>query len=246
MKNIEESRPDFTKNWLNEKNHFEILASEISMKWKNGRELRKCELTNSPRTASPRAKAKVKARARENIQEKGSTTRTRLDLRMKMDSARWVFLVKNVKELNLSVMSKRMMILIVPVWIEQLLCFAFESATVFQWIRQNCRVGRRESVMRMRSQRALMKNSISQRERCFSPLDVEMIDQMSTLEVLCPRVQWIDYATSVPTEKVQYSMNLESVLGESLQHYGIKRNVLFTNRSGSSMNFNVHKAAAMA
>ena len=50
----------------------------------------------------------------------------------------------------------------------------------------------------------------------------------------CP----VDYATLVPTEKVQYSMNLESVLGESLQHYGIKRNVLFTNRSGSSMNVN--------
>ena len=33
-------------------------------------------------------------------------------------------------------------------------------------------------------------------------------------------------------------MNLESVLGESLQHYGIKRNVPFTNRSGSSMNVN--------
>ena len=33
-------------------------------------------------------------------------------------------------------------------------------------------------------------------------------------------------------------MNLESVLGESLQHYGIKRNVLVTNRSGSSMNVN--------
>ena len=31
-------------------------------------------------TASPRAKAKVNARARENIQEKGTTTRTRLDL----------------------------------------------------------------------------------------------------------------------------------------------------------------------
>ena len=28
-------------------------------------------------------------------------------------------------------------------------------------------------------------------------------------------------ATSVPTEKVHYSMNLESVLGQSLQHYGI-------------------------
>ena len=37
----------------------------------------------------------------------------------------------------------------------------------------------------------LMKNSISQRERCFSPLDVEMIDQVLTLEVLCPRAQWI-------------------------------------------------------
>ena len=48
----------------------------------------------------------------------------------------------------------------------------------------------------------------------------------------------VDYATSVPTEKVQYSMNLESVLGESLQHYGIKRNVPFTNRSDSSMNVN--------
>ena len=32
---------------------------------------------------------------------------------------------------------------------------------------------------------------ISQRERCFSPLDVEMIDQLLTLEVLCPRAQWI-------------------------------------------------------
>ena len=41
----------------------------------------------------PQAKAKVKARARENIQEKGTTTRSRLDLRMKMDSARWVILV---------------------------------------------------------------------------------------------------------------------------------------------------------
>ena len=34
-------------------------------------------------TTSPRAKAKVKARARKNIQEKGTTTRTRLDLQMK-------------------------------------------------------------------------------------------------------------------------------------------------------------------
>ena len=70
----------------------------------------------------------------------------------------------------------------------------------------------------------------------------------------CP----MDYATSVPTEKVHYSMNLESVLGKSLQHHGIKRNVPFTNRTGSTANVNfdvadtkrailsVHKAAATA
>ena len=34
MKNLEESRPDFTKNWPNEKKHFENLASEISMSQK--------------------------------------------------------------------------------------------------------------------------------------------------------------------------------------------------------------------
>ena len=33
-------------------------------------------------------------------------------------------------------------------------------------------------------------------------------------------------------------MILESVLGESLQHHGIKCNVLFTNRTGSTMNVN--------
>ena len=37
-------------------------------------------------------------------------------------------------------------------------------------------------------------------------------------------------------------MNLESVLGESLQHYGIKRDIPFTNRSGSSMNVNFEVA----
>ena len=42
-------------------------------------------------TASPRAKANVKARAKENIQEKKrTTTRTKLDLRMNMDSERCV------------------------------------------------------------------------------------------------------------------------------------------------------------
>ena len=47
-----------------------------------------------------------------------------------MDSAHHVIVVYNVKELNLSVMSKRMLILRVPVWIEQLVCFAFKNASV--------------------------------------------------------------------------------------------------------------------
>ena len=63
--------------------------------------------------------------------------------------------------------------------------------------------------------------------------DRPIVDSGSVVST-CP----VDYATSVPTEKVHYSMNLESVLGESLQHYGIKRNVLFTNRTGSTMNVN--------
>ena len=82
--------------------------------------------------------------------------------------------------------------------------------------------------MGVRSQRAHMKNLISQRERCFAPLDVEMIDQLLTLEVLCPRAQWI----------MRRQFRQESVLCESLQYYGIKRNVPFTNRTGSTMNVN--------
>ena len=34
-KHFEESRPDFMKNWRNEKEHFEKLIQEIFMKWKN-------------------------------------------------------------------------------------------------------------------------------------------------------------------------------------------------------------------
>ena len=63
--------------------------------------------------------------------------------------------------------------------------------------------------------------------------DRPLVDSGSVVPT-CP----VDYATSVPTEKVHYSMSLESVLVESLQHYGIKRNVLFTNRTGSTMNVN--------
>ena len=63
--------------------------------------------------------------------------------------------------------------------------------------------------------------------------DRPIVDSGSVVST-CP----MDHATSVLTEKVHYSMNLESVLGGSLQHYGIKRNVLFTNRTGSTMGVN--------
>ena len=63
--------------------------------------------------------------------------------------------------------------------------------------------------------------------------DRPIVDSGSVVST-CPA----DFSTSVPTEKVQYSMNLENVLGESLQHCDIKRNVPFTNRSGSSINVN--------
>ena len=140
-------------------------------------------------TASPKAKVKVKARARENIQEKGNHNqdqagspnedgqRTLGDFGRKGQRVEFVGDVQENDDLRF------------PDWIEQLVCFAFRSARV--WIRRNCQVRRREFLMGVRSQRALMKNLISQRERCFSPLDVEMIDQLPTLEVLCPRAQWI-------------------------------------------------------
>ena len=52
--------------------------------------------------------------------------------------------------------------------------------------------------------------------------DRPIVDSGSVVST-CP----VAYASSVPTDKVHYSMNLESVFAESLQHYGIKRNVPF-------------------
>ena len=57
----------------------------------------------------------------------------------------------------------------------------------------NCHVRRQEYVQvcrGVRSQQALMRNLFRPQEGCFSPLDVEMTDQLLTLEVLCPRAQW--------------------------------------------------------
>ena len=157
-------------------------------------------------------KVKAKARATENIQEKGTTTRTRLDLRIRMDSARWVISVSNVRELNLSVMSKRMMILRLPDWIEHLMCFAFKCKSV------------------MMDSTELPSSSTRVFDGSEEPAGTHENFDQSTGEVLlavgcrddrpvvdsgsvvstCP----VDYATSVQRGKVHYSMNLESVLGE--------------------------------
>ena len=79
--------------------------------------------------SQPKGKGKGKGKEKTS-QEKGTTTRTKLDLRMKkLDSAGWTILVYNVREWNLSVMSKStVMILKRPEWIEQLTFFVITSA----------------------------------------------------------------------------------------------------------------------
>ena len=72
-------------------------------------------------------------------------------------------------------------------------------------------------------------------------LKPDRIDQLLTLEVLCPRAQWI-MRCQFPQrerERVNKNMNLESVLGETLQHCGVKRNVPFVNRKGGTMSVNL-------
>ena len=109
------------------------------------------------------------------------------------------------------------MILRVTVWVEQLMYFCV----------QKCK-----SLMTFNGIAKFVDEGFSGMPGSEEPAGThEKLDQ-STMR--CP----VDYATSVPTEKVQNSMNLETVLGEPLQHHGIKRDVLFTNRSGSSMNVN--------
>ena len=81
-----------------------------------------------------------------------------------------------------------------------------------------------------------MNMLVDQWERCFSPLGVEMIDQLWTLEVFvstCP----VDYAKSVPKETVHYSMNLE-VCWVNLCNITASSVMFLTNRTGNTMNVN--------
>ena len=94
--------------------------------------------------------------------------------------------------------------------------------------------------MGVRSQRAHEKIDQSTGEVLFAVGcrdDGPIVDSGSVVSTCL-----VDSATSVPREKVHFSMNLEIVLGESPQHYGIKRDVPFTNRTGSTMNVNCEVA----
>ena len=83
----------------------------------------------------------------------------------------------------------------------------------------------------------MKRNLIRPQERSFFAVgcrdDRPIVDSGSVVST-CP----VDYATSVLTEKVHNSVHLESVLGEPLQKFVIKRNVLFTKRTGSTMDVN--------
>ena len=57
------------------------------------RDIRERSNTSEKGQGHSQPKGKGKGKGKRNIQEKGTTIRTRLDLRMKMDSARWVILV---------------------------------------------------------------------------------------------------------------------------------------------------------
>ena len=119
----------------------------------------------------------------------GTTTRTKLDLRMKMDSARWVILVLNVRELNLQVMSK--------------FCVQKCKSVV-------------DSTELPSSSKRVSDGSGEQRKFDQSTGEVlfaagcrddrPIVDSGSAVST-CP----VDYATSLPTEKVHNSKNLECV-----------------------------------
>ena len=139
--------------------------------------------------SQPKGKEKVKTRARENIQEKGTTTRTRLDLRMKMDSVRWV----------ISFLKR------------QRVGFVGDAQGVDDF--ETPRLDRAACVFCVQECKSEMVDSTelpSSSTRVFDGSEgpagthenfdqstgevlfaVGLIDQLLTLEVLCPRARWI-------------------------------------------------------
>ena len=87
--------------------------------------------------------------------------------------------------------------------------FCVQRCNSISMIRRNCRVRRR--VCDGYEEPAGTHEKFDQSTGgYFSPLDVEMVGQSLApggVVSTCP----VEYATSVPTEKVQYSMNFECV-----------------------------------
>ena len=177
----------------------------------NGRtQRRKGEVTNRPKVM-----VKEKARAKENMQEKGTATWTRLDLRMKkLDSAGWMILVSNVRELNLLVNQEN---------------DDFETPRLnrapYLFCVQKCNsISMDPTELPSSSTRVFSgtqgseepagthetKPDQSTGEALFAVecRDYRPFVDFGSIVSTCP----VDYVTSVPTEKVHYSMNLESVL----------------------------------
>ena len=129
-----------------------------------------------------------------------------------------------------------MMSLKCPEWIEQLMCFAFTSckSAMSDWPEMP-NSSRRVFSGVQRSEEPAGTHETKPDKSTGQVLfavgcrdDRPIVDSGSVVST-CP----VDCATSSPAE-----MNLESALGESLQHYGIKRNVPFTSRTGGTMSVN--------
>ena len=99
-------------------------------------------------TASPRAKAKV-SKGRRKHPGKGNHNQDQAGSPNE-DTQRMLgdFGIKRQRHEFVGDVQEKMMILRVPDWIEQLVCFAFKSAIVLRWIRRNCQVRRREFFFR--------------------------------------------------------------------------------------------------
>ena len=177
----------------------------------------------------------MKARARENIQEKGTTTRMRLDLEdgqrtlgdfaIKRQRAEFVGDVQENDDCETPRLHR----------------------AVYVHCVQTCKSVMMDSTELPSSSKKFFDGSeepAGTHEKCDQSAgevlfavgcrdDQPIVDSGSVVSTCT-----VDYATSDPIDKVHQSLNLESLLGESLHHYGIKRNVPFTNRTGSSMNVN--------
>ena len=132
-----------------------------------------------------------------------------------MDSARWVISVKKARAEFIGDVQENDHFEL-PDWIEQLSCFVQESKSVMMDSTKLPSSSTRDFDGSEEPAGTHQKFDQSTGEVLFAVGcrdDRPIVDSGSVVST-CPE----DYATSAPTEKVHYNMNLESVLGRSLQH----------------------------